>query len=119
MSDREEEKSVVVAIATLLDDARCRDTVAIDVRESCSFADYFIIATVNSQAHLRGLIDQLDEYFREIGVRPLHPRSRSTDAGWVLLDLGYGVIHLMTEELRDFYELERLWFGAETVFPAS
>ena len=119
MSDREREQSAIVAIASLLDDARCCDTVAIDVRESCSFADYFVIATVNSQAHLRGLIDQLDEYFRQTDITPLHPRRRSSDAGWVLIDLGFGVIHLMTEELRDIYELERLWFGSSTVFPAS
>ena len=119
MSDRELERETVLAIAALLDDARAKDTIALDVHESCSFADYFVIATVNSQAHLRGLIDQLDEYFRANGITPLHPRRRSSEAGWVLLDLGYSVIHLMTNELRDFYELERLWFGSTTVYPNS
>jgi ribosome-associated protein len=119
MSDNSGREEDVRAVAQLLDDAKCRDTVALDVRESCSFADYFVIATVNSQGHLRGLIDQLDELFRDRSLVPIHPRKRSTEIGWVLLDLGFAVIHLMTEELRNFYELERLWFGAATVYSAS
>lgn len=104
-------------IASLLDDHRGGDTVALDVHEICSFADYLILTTVNSQGHLRGLITRLDGLFDELGVVPLRPRRRSEDAGWVLIDLGFAVIHLMTQEMRDFYELERLWFGAPTVFP--
>ena len=117
MSDNTNNRDDVAAISELLDAARCRDTVALDVTESCSFADFFVVATVNSQAHLRGLILQLDELFEERGIVPLHPRRRNTEAGWVLLDLGYAVVHLMTEELRDFYELERLWFGSKRVYP--
>lgn len=103
-------------IAHLLDDHRAMNTVALDVREICSFADYFVIATVTSQGHLRGLIMRLDELFREHDIAPLRPRRRSEEAGWVLIDLGFVVVHLMTVEMREFYELERLWFGATPVF---
>jgi len=106
------------AIAQLLEDHRSTSTVALDVREICSFADYFVICTVTSQGHLRGLIMRLDELFHERDIVPLKPRRRSAEAGWVLIDLGFVVVHLMTAEMRDFYELERLWFGAEEVFPA-
>ena len=107
------------AIAQLLEDHQATNTVALDVGETCSFADYFVIATVTSQGHLRGLITRLDELFREHDITPLRPRRRSAEAGWVLIDLGFTVVHLMTAEMREFYELERLWFGAEEVFPAS
>jgi len=119
MSDNQKKLDDVMAIARLVDDARARDTVALDVRESCSFADYFVIATVNSQGHLRGLIPQLDDLFRERDIVPLHPRKRNSEMGWVLIDLGYAVVHLMTDELREFYELERLWFGSERIYSAS
>lgn len=106
-------------IAKLISDHRAVGTVALDVREVCGFADFFVIATVTSQGHLRGLITRLDELFRERDLVPLHPRRRSDDAGWILIDLGFVVVHLMTEEMRDFYELERLWFGAKTVFQSE
>ena len=109
----------VEEIATLLDDHRAANTIALDVREQCSFADYFVVATVTSQGHLRGLISRLDELFRERDIRPLHPRRRSEEAGWVLIDLGFAVVHLMTREMREFYELERLWFGASRVYSSS
>lgn len=117
MSDKHRE--AVLRIATLLEDAQARDTIALDVRESCGFADYFVIATVNSQGHLRGLIVQLDELFDELDLVPLHPRRRDSQIGWVLIDLGFAVIHLMTEEIRAFYELERLWFSADEIYSSA
>lgn len=106
------------AIVQLLADHQATNTVALDVGEICSFADYFVIATVTSQGHLRGLIMRLDELLREHDITPLKPRRRGAEAGWVLIDLGFVIVHLMTAEMREFYELERLWFGAEEVFPA-
>jgi ribosome-associated protein len=109
-------RDAVLKIAELLTDARATDTVALDVSSMSGFADYFVIATATSQGHQRGLIVQLDELFAKLDVQPIHPRRRGSELGWVLIDLGFAVIHLMSAELRDFYELERLWFGAETVY---
>lgn len=117
MSDEHREQ--VVRIAELLDDAQGRDTIALDVGETCGFADYFIVTTVNSQGHLRGLILQLDELFNDLDLQPLHPRKRDSEIGWVLIDLGFAVVHLMTDDLREFYELERLWFGATRIYSSS
>ncbi|TFH05972.1 MAG: ribosome silencing factor [Spirochaetales bacterium] len=119
MLDSTQKRENALAVATLLEDARSMDTVVLDVHESCSFSDYFVITTVNSQGHLRGLMPQLDELFRERDILPFHPRKRGSDIGWVLIDLGYAVIHLMTEELREFYDLERLWFGAQKIYPTQ
>jgi len=120
MDDMSDKKtSQIIQVAKLLDDAQARETLALDVSENCGFADFFVIATVNSQGHLRGLILQLDDLFRQLDIEPLHPRRRNTDIGWVLIDLGFAVIHLMTEELRGFYELERLWFGSKELYSSS
>lgn len=111
----EQKRDHVVAVARLLTDANASETIALDVHEMSGFADFFVIATVSSQGHQRGLILQLDELFRERDIEPLHPRRRNSEVGWVLIDLGFLVIHLMSEEMRSFYELERLWFGARQV----
>ena len=105
-----------LAIAELLDGHRGEGTIALDVSEMCTFADYFVITTVSSQGHLRGLLTRLEELFKQRDIYPLRPRKRGEEAGWILIDLGFAVVHLMTEEMRDFYELESLWFGAKTVF---
>ena len=109
----------ILAVSQLLDDHRAEDTVALDVRETCAFTDYFVIATVNSQGHLRGLLMRLSEFFRERDITPFHPRRRGAETGWVLIDLGYALVHLMTSEMREFYELEKLWFGAKSVYEAT
>lgn len=111
-----EKREHVIRISTLLADARAKDTVALDVHEMSGFADFFVIATVTSQGHQRGLVLQLDELFRERGIEPIHPRRRNSEVGWVLIDLGFVIVHLMNEEMREFYELERLWFGAKEIY---
>lgn len=109
-------KEKAIAVARFLEDHRGQNTVAIDISTKSSFADYFIITTVNSMGHLRGLLDQLLPYLDEIDAEPLNGRKRRDENGWILLDCGFLIVHLMTGEFREFYELERLWFGGETIF---
>jgi ribosome-associated protein len=120
MSGKEEKrKEDVLAVAGLLDDAQAIDTVALDVSATCGFADYFVVSTANSQGHLRGLIDQLNELFAEREIEPMRKLKRDAEIGWVLVDLGFAVIHLMSRDMREFYDLERLWFGSERLYPAE
>lgn len=115
----ESAKGRALAVAKFLDEHRGRETVAIDITEKSSFADFFIITTVNSMGHLRGLLDQLFPFLGELDMDPLNGKKRRDDDGWILLDCGFLIIHLMTEEFREFYDLERLWFGGTTFFKAS
>lgn len=112
-------KDHVDRIAGLLDEHRGRDTVALYVGEAASFTDYFVITTATSMGHLRGLHRQLEEYLHEAGIPPLNRHKRSDENAWTLLDCGFVVIHLMTEEMREFYDLERLWFGGDVVYRAA
>ena len=103
-------RNSVLKIARLLEDHRGEDIRALYVGEMSSWTDYFVIATVRSSAHLRGLLRSLEEYFSENSIVSLTPRKTSrTDEGWVLIDCGSFVIHLMDRQHRDFYELEKLW----------
>lgn len=118
MSDNEAKRQAdVLAVAEVLDDAQAIDTIALDVSQTCGFAEYFVVATANSQGHLRGLIDQLNDLFFQRQIEPMRKLKRDTEIGWVLVDLGFAVIHLMSREMRDFYELERLWFGSQRLYP--
>lgn len=110
-----------VAIAELLVEHQAEDTVVLDVSRTSGWTDYFVIATARSHAHLRGVLRHLNAALRRLGagrgrVAGHSLRRAPDDSGWVLVDLGDVVIHLMMEEQRRFYELERLWFHSPTVF---
>ena len=111
-----------LALAELLVEHQAEETVVLDVRRQSGWTDYFVIATTRSHAHLRGVLRHLDIALRRMGddggrERPGHSLRRAPDdSGWVLVDLGSVVIHLMTAEQRRFYELERLWFRSPAVF---
>ena len=105
------EQLVKVAVATL-EDMKGQDITIIDVRGKTSVTDFMVIASGSSSRHVKSLVDNVLEKVKEQGVRPLG--SEGLDTGeWALLDLGDVVVHVMLPTARQFYDLERLWQGAE------
>ncbi|WP_455381088.1 ribosome silencing factor [Salinispira pacifica] len=109
-------KQVALEVAKFVHDHKGGRTVALYVGERSGFTDYFVITTVSSFGHLKGLVGQLYDLLDEYDLRPHRGRRRPVEEGWVLLDCGPIVVHLMTSELREFYDLERLWFGSDVLF---
>jgi ribosome-associated protein len=97
------------AIAQFLQDHRCSDVSVLDVTGQCSFADCFIIATINSAAHLRGVAHELWGELSALGVQVANRHKKPDSEGWELIDGGDIIIHLMSSEMREFYALEKLW----------
>jgi len=109
-------RDAALQAARLIADHKGEDTVVLDLRGVSPIADFFIITTARSGAHLAGLQRELGVFLREQGFRPLNGGHKSRgETGWLLMDCGDFVIHLMEKEQRDFYDLERLWFKAERV----
>ena len=108
MTSDEVAKLVIAA----LEDVKAQDIVSINVREKTSVTDFMVIASGTSNRHVKSLVDNVLEKVKEQGVRPLG--SEGLDTGeWALLDLGDVVVHVMLPTARQFYDLERLWQGAE------
>ncbi len=85
------------------------NTVKLHVGPVSSVADYFVIATANSEPQLRAVVGFIEREAREkFRLRPLSESGESA-SGWVLLDFGAVIVHIMTPEVRDRYNLEGLW----------
>ena len=97
-----------------LDAKKGRDIRLLETKEVTVLADYFLICTANSSTHIKTLSDEVSKVLEEQGERTLRTEGYR-NGGWVLVDFGCLVVHLFTEEVRKFYNLERLWADAPVV----
>jgi ribosome-associated protein len=104
MNCKELEQVVVVA----LEDMKARDITSIDVRGKTSVTDIMVIASGGSTRQIKALADSVVVKVKEQGVSLLGVEGEQ-DSGWVLVDIGDVVVHVMLPETRDFYNLEKLW----------
>ena len=97
-------------IVKALDDKLARDIEVIKTEEVTIVADYFVIATANSNTHVRALADEIEYQLEQENIHPDHVEGRAT--GWVLMQYSGVVVHIFLEDSRQYYNLERLWDDA-------
>lgn len=109
-------KEKALEIATIAEDFKGDDVIVIDVSQLSSWTDYFVIVTVNSSAHWKGIYKQIKDYVKENDME-IHVSNRKLPGGddWNLIDIGPVVVHLMSEDARKFYDLEKLWHGGTRI----
>ena len=105
-------KQKALALAEAVADKKGEDLQILDLRELCSFTDYFLIATGTSDRHLRTLAEVSVETSAKLGDKALGVEGQES-ARWILVDLGDVIVHLFREDAREFFGLERLWGEAE------
>src|SRR5574341_2022060 len=101
-----------------LADRKAVDPIVLDLRGLCGATDYFVICSGTSDTHVRGMADHLMESLAPRGIVPHHVEGLAPGEGggrWVLLDYVDFVVHVFHPELREFYQLERLWGDAPVV----
>ena len=86
----------------------------IKIRDISSIADYFVIATGSSNTHVKSLADNVEFRLDNGGISVSHIEGYRSDS-WILLDYVDVIVHVFSEEARDYYSLERLWQDGETV----
>ena len=107
-------KEVAFQVTKALDDKKGLDIKLLRIDEVSSLADYFIICTGTSNTHVKTLCDYAEYTLEQLG-EPMLGREGHRGNAWELLDYGSVVVHVFTEEAREFYSLERLWADAEQV----
>ena len=108
-------KEMATLAVQALDSKKGVDIKVMEVTELTTLADYFVICTGSSNTQINALCGAVEEKLAvEAGEKPLH-REGHRDGTWVLLDYGCVVVHVFSDEAREFYDLERLWSDGKPV----
>jgi ribosome-associated protein len=98
-----------------LDGDKAHNVVVIDLKGKTEIADYLVVASGTSQRHVGAMANHLREEMKKVGVIPV-PVEGVPQCDWVLVDGGDVVVHLFRPEVREFYNIEKMW-GAVTSTP--
>ena len=114
LDSEEDIRDSAITIADVLAESPANHTRVIDIREISTLADFFVITSGENERQIRAITRQLTD---EIASRQLRPSRVEGDpsSGWVLIDYGDIVVHVFSDELRGFYNLEELWQDATIV----
>ena len=105
---------IAIQVTKALDEKKGMDIKLLRIEKVSSLADYFLICTGTSNTHVKTLCDYAEYSMEQMGETMLG-REGHRGNSWELLDYGSVVVHVFTEEARQFYDLERLWADAEVV----
>jgi ribosome-associated protein len=100
--------TLVKQVVAVLEESKAEDIVTIDLAQKSVLADYLVIASGRSQRHLRSVSEKLKHYLHMQGVQSVRIEGLIF-CDWVLIDAGDIIIHLFRPELREFYNLEKMW----------
>jgi ribosome-associated protein len=100
-----------------LDEMKAEDTLTIDLRDKSSIGDYMVVSSGRSHRHVGSVADRVIEDLRNVGVRARVEGTPHCD--WVLIDAGDVIVHVFRPEVRDFYNLEKMWMAGRPARRAS
>lgn len=87
---------------------KAEDTVTIDLRGKSSLTDYMVITTGRVNRHVGAIADDVAKALKEIGIAAPHIEGQP-NCDWVLIDSGDVIVHIFRPEVREFYNLEKMW----------
>ncbi|MBV8707182.1 MAG: ribosome silencing factor [Acidobacteriaceae bacterium] len=93
---------------------KAADIRVLDLRQITSFTDYFVICSVSNPRQGQAVCDEVEKALKETGELPVSIEGYD-QAEWILMDYGDLLVHIFSENARKYYDLERLWRGAEVI----
>ena len=108
LKDNAEPKDIAEFAVKILDAKKAKDIKMLHVEEKTILADYFVIATGNSKTQVSSLSDEVEFRLEQNGVKSLHTEGKRGDT-WILTDYGCVIVHIFSQDQRDFYNIEKLY----------
>jgi len=96
-----------------LDDMKAEETITIDLRGKSAFSDYMIVTSGRANRHVGAIAENVAKGLKETGITNIHIEGLP-NCDWVLIDSGDVIVHIFRPEVREFYNLERLWTQGPT-----
>lgn len=101
-------------VKTTLEGMKAKNITVLDVEDLTDVMERIVIADGTSKRHVRAMADNVGAESKQAGFMPLG-REGGSDSDWTLIDLGAVVVHMMTPQAREFYDLEGLWSSPESL----
>ena len=96
-------------------DRKAENIIRLDLSEVSAVSDYFILCTATSEPHIRAVAERIQRgVLEKLKVKPVHVDG-SPESGWIIVDFGNVMVHVMTASCRELYQLEELWNDAPKV----
>jgi ribosome-associated protein len=111
-------KEMAIRLAQVLDEKKGKQILVLKTDHVTSLADYFVICTGTSAPQLKAMADACEKAMKDGDMMPHHIEGHRGGT-WILQDYGDVVLHLFSEEAREFYSLDRLWADATAVDPSE
>lgn len=103
-----EAQNTLSLILSRLDDMKAEETITIDLHGKSAYSDYMVITTGRSNRHVGSIAENVAKGLKEAGIKKVHIEGLP-NCDWVLIDSGDVIVHVFRPEVREFYNLERLW----------
>ena len=110
-------EEILKLVLARLDDMKAEETLTIDLRNKSSIGDYMVVSSGRSQRHVGSMADRIIEDLHKAGVRTRVEGMPNCD--WVLIDASDVVVHVFRPEVREFYNLEKMWASGKPAQRAS
>jgi len=105
---RPDADETLTLILSRLDDMKAEETVTIDLRGKSSITDYMVVTTGRVNRHVGAIAENVAKGLKESGIEAPHIEGLA-NCDWVLIDSGDVIVHIFRPEVREFYNLEKMW----------
>jgi len=118
LSDGQKPAALLKDIVHWLDEAKAEEVVTIDLAGKSSIGDFMVVATGRSDRHVGAIAEQIGRKLRELGLGRVRVEGMEA-CDWVLIDTGDIIVHVFRDEVREFYNLEKMWSADRPVEPTT